>query len=1064
MPVLFTGARDGRIRKWNPQSWEKPRGDVGAHSSMVTQLHLIASEKILVSISTDNTMRLWGTESFELLAVFRLNRPVLFVRDYLNAIYTFFDTGLILGWTVLRDFAIGEFPNVHKSLVGHHGAVTDCCFVGSFMVSASTDATLRVWHVDSGDCLAVLRGHQSPVTACCVNLETKAAFSSGHDGTLFRWELGAALAAGSRQAVSAGPAAMLEPVLEKLRVTASLVASVVVQWLDPFLESSAERELVEGGGVDEDEIPEGLAEGSQEAEEEATAMFRAALRSTVSDSDLWKVYNCRSALHELHLVLSGTVVVLEKLPNTGTPDGLARALRTQMEELLFTLEQHHVANQQLCFDMAALFKRPKVRSLWERRVGSAVPHSLLRDMVTVVADFLWALLHPLATLVKQCDVNGSAKVDLCKTVAMVTHVWASMARELCLSEEQVDLLWADMAFMKLCQCALLEGDNLGFLGSLSSQYRSSVFAQCVAEPGERSCGCLLEQLMRLQRSLFPDLHECVSTSDFVQCVRSNGDSVQLSRTISQFASCASDCGFDVMGAVLGPLLSQASSLSEAALTAGPAAVLLSSAASILPKFSAKTPKPASVTVTRSAPAARVRIGHEFDNRSFGAVFYSIQMVDSKLQQLLSPAAVGKQPSSAAAVAPSPQLRGPAEKMVRRASRILKKTFAALDKRKSLAIEKVNLDEEERDGKRMSARDVSPAEFASSMIGEESGTAPRKPQPRASQRNSLSSRGAPSFSWNDLLGLIEDDDSVPRPVAAASVADFQPWSDAGAISSDANRRLSAVGDNVTSRDEDEEMGEEMQSFLGLEQSSWRVVIDDEEEEDNELANDYDELMKPAERPVPVPVKKPLPTAAVPSSAAGMAKPLPRSSSNPPKNKPAPPPSAAACLTLSVGSIEPVAPRPAARLARTSGATTPNSPQPSAKAAWKKSGVSSDLVGGGGAGSSVGSPVVVRKPPPRPPVSDAASGANSVVSSPAMPRTSSSDRPPKRPPPEAVPAAFNPALRNSGMPSRLSSGFSKPDEPRSPPPASRPPPPVNSPTASSNRPLPRPGISSQAGLPK
>ena len=39
------------------------------------------------------------------------------------------------------------------------------------MVTASLDSTLRVWNLESGNCVAVLRAHQSPVTACFINAD-----------------------------------------------------------------------------------------------------------------------------------------------------------------------------------------------------------------------------------------------------------------------------------------------------------------------------------------------------------------------------------------------------------------------------------------------------------------------------------------------------------------------------------------------------------------------------------------------------------------------------------------------------------------------------------------------------------------------------------------------------------------------------------------------------------------------------------------------------------------------------------------------------------------------------
>jgi hypothetical protein len=683
--------------------------------------------------------------------------------------------------------------------------------------------------------------------------------------------------------------------------------------------------------------------------------------------------------------------------------------------------------------------------------------------VTVVGDFLWSLLHPLAGLVKQAESSSAAKSDFAKTLAMVVHTWSVLRRELSLSEEQVELLWADVGTVKVCQCELLQGGTLGFLASLNSEMQPGCFAKCdfVAD-GDPSAACLLESVRLLPQPSFPDLHECGTTNEFIQAIKVNGNSHPLSRLLSQFASYASDCGYDVLGAVLGPLLSRSASLSEAALTAAPATVLFQLAGSILPKASVRPMKQATFALHKAEPATRARIGHEHEHRNFGAVCYSLQLAEgndgiSRLQQVLCP--TGKHPAPLVASAPAPQARGPAEKIVRRASKILKRTFAALDKRKSLAIEKVNADVE-RDPRRTSARDISANDYAESMVGSENGGDQKRPggqqqssnsnntrsSQRSSQRNSITSRTVPSFAWNDLLSLVEDEEppKMQAAVSMASLAEFRPWDDPTTTLRSSERKSQAPllapspPPEAGGREQDEELiGTEMQTFLGIDTAlSWRDVIQEEDDEDEELSAEFAELIRPA-------VKKPLP------------QPLPRSSSTPPAKMGSGKLSLQSAMSTSTEAIQTLGMAPKAPLRVAVSRSSGSSPLPSKATSWKKGGVSSDLVGSGGGNSAVSSPVAPRKPGP------------------ALPQQRvSGDKPPRRPLPDVAAAPSSPvnvtpmspvaSLKATGLPSRLSAGFAKSNdsiptvsaisasEPRTPP-TVRPPPPTAAP---SSRPPPRP----------
>jgi len=140
--LLFTTSpRDKVMRSWDLQAQE--RGiDFEGHTKPLTDVavDLLAKIPVVWTASLDSTIRVWdGT------------------------------TGNSL------------------ELLGHTDAVTCIKVSGNYIVSGSSDTTLRVWDKRKMTCIQVLKGHDSYVFG--LKVKDKVIYSHSNDGTVIIWKL-----------------------------------------------------------------------------------------------------------------------------------------------------------------------------------------------------------------------------------------------------------------------------------------------------------------------------------------------------------------------------------------------------------------------------------------------------------------------------------------------------------------------------------------------------------------------------------------------------------------------------------------------------------------------------------------------------------------------------------------------------------------------------------------------------------------------------------------------------------------------------------------------------------
>ncbi|XP_067948021.1 F-box/WD repeat-containing protein 7-like isoform X2 [Watersipora subatra] len=74
-----------------------------------------------------------------------------------------------------------------RTLVGHTGGVWSSQMRDNIVISGSTDRTLRVWDTETGECMHTLHGHTSTVR--CMHLHKNIVVSGSRDATLRMWDI-----------------------------------------------------------------------------------------------------------------------------------------------------------------------------------------------------------------------------------------------------------------------------------------------------------------------------------------------------------------------------------------------------------------------------------------------------------------------------------------------------------------------------------------------------------------------------------------------------------------------------------------------------------------------------------------------------------------------------------------------------------------------------------------------------------------------------------------------------------------------------------------------------------
>ncbi|KAF9974424.1 hypothetical protein BGZ73_002192 [Actinomortierella ambigua] len=186
---IVSGSRDNTIKVWDFMTGECLRTYVGHGASV---LCLQYDEDRIVSGSSDTTIIVWALDTGAILQ--RLTGhadSVLNLRMEKDTVVSCSKDRTVKIWRASDGTLL-------RTLVGHRAAVnavqfspegSSNSFTGQnrIVVSASGDRTIKIWSLETGECLRTLEGHTRGIA--CIQFEGNTVISGSSDQTIKIWDL-----------------------------------------------------------------------------------------------------------------------------------------------------------------------------------------------------------------------------------------------------------------------------------------------------------------------------------------------------------------------------------------------------------------------------------------------------------------------------------------------------------------------------------------------------------------------------------------------------------------------------------------------------------------------------------------------------------------------------------------------------------------------------------------------------------------------------------------------------------------------------------------------------------
>jgi WD40 repeat protein len=210
--ILASGSGDKTVCLWNAKNGQCLNVLKG-HTDSIWSVCFSPNGQLLASSSADHMIRLWDVQSGECLKVLSDHTGVVwsvsFSPDGKLLASASWDHTIRLWYVQDRDEFDHRFGECFKVLHGHTNLVTGvrfnpvkltilqkgedsdrlCLEAGQLLVSGSSDLTIRLWDVQQGNCLGILRGHTDSLRALSFSPDGQVLASGGSDSTIRLWDI-----------------------------------------------------------------------------------------------------------------------------------------------------------------------------------------------------------------------------------------------------------------------------------------------------------------------------------------------------------------------------------------------------------------------------------------------------------------------------------------------------------------------------------------------------------------------------------------------------------------------------------------------------------------------------------------------------------------------------------------------------------------------------------------------------------------------------------------------------------------------------------------------------------
>uniref|UniRef100_A0A8B9S9B3 Uncharacterized protein n=1 Tax=Apteryx owenii TaxID=8824 RepID=A0A8B9S9B3_APTOW len=189
--LLVTGGMDRTIRLWNPYVPSQCAGMLRSHTAPIFYLHISEEDAKIISVSTDNTVKIWDAEDQSCL--FSACSKASGIKGELSAcLYAPGTRSLYVAADALALLYLKLRPLPEPRLVVSHMEPVLCCkYNRAFrqVVSCSEGSVIKVWDFETGKQLFEFTSAHGEAAITCLTFDSsgRRLVTGGRDGCLKIW-------------------------------------------------------------------------------------------------------------------------------------------------------------------------------------------------------------------------------------------------------------------------------------------------------------------------------------------------------------------------------------------------------------------------------------------------------------------------------------------------------------------------------------------------------------------------------------------------------------------------------------------------------------------------------------------------------------------------------------------------------------------------------------------------------------------------------------------------------------------------------------------------------------